>query len=427
MSVPIRARPTASLGGVVSQHAEEVADLRKVRSILARAAHVRLHDLHLLDERIAAHLDGLAVAGEYGRAHCMEALETPDVGTVFAAAVRAIEDNDGVALERILAVVEAVQDSERGLLSAFAWVSPQFLRGTIRSFLSAEHPFRRRLGLAACAMHRVDAGRDLDAALAQSEPRLRGRALRAVGESGRRDLLPACLKELTDEQVDCRFWAAWAAILLGDRREALRVLLELATVGGGAIKDQALMSYLLVADIRAGHALLQTHASGAAKEMRLLVRGAGIVGDPSYVPWLIKQMDYPEITRLAGESFSVITGLDLSSLQLERSPPEGLDFNPNEQPENEDVVMNPDDGLPWPDAEKVHTWWAANADRFESGVRHFVGAPLTAINCRQVLRVGYQRQRIAAALHLSLLQPGTVLFPIAAPAWRQRRSLEQMN
>ena len=58
--------------------------LRHVRSVLVRAPHVGLLHLGRLDERIAAHLDGLAVAGEYGSRLCLAALERPGCGEVFA-------------------------------------------------------------------------------------------------------------------------------------------------------------------------------------------------------------------------------------------------------------------------------------------------------------------------------------------------------
>jgi hypothetical protein len=51
---------------VVQQHAEETAFLRNVRSVLVAAPHVKLLHLRRLDDRLAAHLDGLAVAGEFG-------------------------------------------------------------------------------------------------------------------------------------------------------------------------------------------------------------------------------------------------------------------------------------------------------------------------------------------------------------------------
>ena len=79
---------------VVMQHAQESAFLRHVRSVLVRAPHVKLHQLQRLDERIAAHLDGLAVAGRFGAECCAEALVNPGAGEVFAAAACAIEAHD---------------------------------------------------------------------------------------------------------------------------------------------------------------------------------------------------------------------------------------------------------------------------------------------------------------------------------------------
>jgi hypothetical protein len=43
-----------------------------------------------------------------------------------------------------------------------------------------------------------------------------------------------------------------------------------------------------------------------------------------------------------------------------------------------------------------------------------------------LLKNGFQRQRMAAAIYLCLLKPGTPLFNCAAPAWRQQRLLAQM-
>jgi uncharacterized protein (TIGR02270 family) len=168
--------------------------------------------------------------------------------------------------------------------------------------------------------------------------------------------------------------------------------------------------------------LLKTIAQDPANR-RLLIQGAGIAGDAHYIPWLIGQMSDEKLTRLAGESFSMIIGLDLAYLDLERRPPEGLEIGPNDDPEDADVEMDQDDGLPWPDAAKIQAWWDANHQSFQPGVRYFMGEPVNPECCRRVLREGFQRQRIAAAQYLCLLQPGTRLFPTAAPARRQARWL----
>ena len=91
--------------------------------------------------------------------------------------------------------------------------------------------------------------------------------------------------------------------------------------------------------------------------------------------------------------------------------------------------MDPDDdeNLPWPDPPKIQAWWDAYRHLFQPGVRYSMGAPVTREHCIHVLKEGYQRQRIAAALYLSLLQPGTPLFEWRAPAWRLQRWLSKMG
>lgn len=410
---------------VVQQHAEEAAHLRHVRSVLVRAPHVKLHQLARLDERIAAHLDGLAVAGDFGRTLCAAALEHPGVGEVFAAAVRALEEKDQQRVDRLVALVEAMPESARGLISAFGWVSAQFLQGTIKEFLGASNPYRRLVGLAACAMHRVDPGPMLDTAMSDAEVRLRARALRTAGECGRRDLLQGCSNRLGDEDSACGFWAAYSAVLLGNRGAALDRLASIFQAPGPH-REQAMRLVLRALDPPRAHTLLRDFAQHDPANVRTLLQGAGIAGDPQYVPWLIKHMNDLKLARLAGESFTLITGADLAWLDLERRPPEGAEFGPTENPEDEGVDMDPDDSLPWPDPEKIQKWWAGNAHQFQSGVRFFMGSPPNREHCIDVLKNGYQRQRIAAAEYLCLLTPGTSLFNTAAPAWRQKRWLSRL-
>ncbi len=89
--------------------------------------------------------------------------------------------------------------------------------------------------------------------------------------------------------------------------------------------------------------------------------------------------------------------------------------------------MDPDDGMPWPDQQLVDRWWQQNGSRFTAGTRHFMGEPLNRVMCISTLKKGYQRQRIAAAYHLCLMNPGTPLFEWRAPAWRQQRELAKIS
>lgn len=420
---PAPARPM--IPAVVSQHVEESALLAWQRMNLAVAPHVKLHHLRRLDERLAAHLDGVAVAGEPGSALCLSALANAGPGELFVATVRALEDRNQAGLEKLLSLAERMSGWQPAQEFAVGWVSALYLEGTIASMLASDNPARRRVALGACVTHRVDPGRALFSALADGNQALRERALAVAGASGRRDCLASCLEALAEADTASARAAARAAVLLGERSRAFDRLSELALAAGLAGRSELRLA-LEGADARRAGALLeqlaQRHGPG-----RLLVQGVGAGGDPAYIPWLIRQTDELGLSRVAGEAFSLMSGVDLALCDLETKPPEQFAPGPTDNPDDDDVAMDEDDGLPWPDPAKLQAWWAVNQQNFQLGVRYFMGAPPSVEHCRKVLREGYQRQRVAAAEYLCLLQPGTPLFPTSAPAWRQQRWLRQMG
>jgi hypothetical protein len=85
--IAVSRKPIAT---IVYQHVEEAAILRHTRSLLIRAPNIQLHHIPRLDERIAAHVDGLAVAGDYDSSLCDTVLGVLGVGDAFAATVRSI-------------------------------------------------------------------------------------------------------------------------------------------------------------------------------------------------------------------------------------------------------------------------------------------------------------------------------------------------
>jgi uncharacterized protein (TIGR02270 family) len=83
---------------------------------------------------------------------------------------------------------------------------------------------------------------------------------------------------------------------------------------------------------------------------------------------------------------------------------EGFEAGPTENPEDEDVGMDPDEDLPWPEPNLIQPWWEKNKNHFRVGVRYLVGKPIAEEHCQQVLNSGFQRHRRAAAIALALLQ-----------------------
>jgi uncharacterized protein (TIGR02270 family) len=410
---------------VVQQHAEESALLRHVRMVLVRAPHVRLRHLRRLDDRIAAHLDGLEVAGAYGTRLCTEALERVGAGVVFALAQRYLAERDERGIERLASLAAAVPDARRGLLSAFGWVSATQLQGIVRTLLASADAQRRALGVAACRLHRVDPGGALAQAVAHADPGLRAAGWRAAGELGRVDLLGPALDALGDPEAAVAFEAARCACLLGDRQAALDAL-HRAAEAEAAHRAQARHCLLLAADFGCGREVVRRLAQSAAPEAghkRRVMAACALLGDTAYIPWLIECMVDDTLARAAGEAFSLVTGADLAALDLERKPPEQVPGGPTDDPDDDDVDLDPDESLPWPDVERVQRWWQANALRMPAGMRCFMGQPVAADHCASVLREGFQRQRFVAAALLVLIAPGQRLFPVCAPAWRQQRLL----
>jgi uncharacterized protein (TIGR02270 family) len=423
-------RPHGLVDVVIQQHVEDAAILYATRTLLARAPHVKLRHLRRFDDRLEAHLDGLVVAGAGAWRLCEAALERPAAGAVFTAAVTALADrhNGGAMsdrLSRLLASSRSLPSGRAGLLAAFGWLESDQLRGVVATLLQSTDPMQCFVGITACALHRVDPGLTSARRFEDDSPLVRARAWRTAGEIGRRELVSTAAAAIGDDDPACQFWAAWSAVLLGDKHNALDVVASIAAVPG-PFRARAFQLALQAKGTQSAHDLLAGIGKDPAN-LRWLIRGAGLAGDPAYVPWLIGQMAEIKTTRLAGEAFSLITGLDLAWLDLEVKPPENFESGPNDDPNDPNVDMDEDDGLPWPDAIELQAWWHANSQRFQPGMRYFMGQPLNRDHCLRVLQEGFQRQRIAAAFYLSLLNPGTPLFEWRAPARRQQRLLAEMT
>jgi uncharacterized protein (TIGR02270 family) len=109
--------------------------------------------------------------------------------------------------------------------------------------------------------------------------------------------------------------------------------------------------------------------------------------------------------------------------KLQGVKPKGFEAGPTEDPADENVEMDPDDNLAWPDAAAVQKWWNQHQAEFPKGVRHLCGKPMTPESLQHVLRFGYQRQRAAAAIELAIRNPGQPLFEVRARGDRQMELL----
>lgn len=111
-----------SIAAIVDQHAEEAAFLALLRDYAVRAPHYDLEELAELDQRIEAHLDGLAIAGQAGHDALLEQLDAHAQGEAFALAVLAMQAGDDALIGRMRACLAASPEARRGFAAALGWL-----------------------------------------------------------------------------------------------------------------------------------------------------------------------------------------------------------------------------------------------------------------------------------------------------------------
>ncbi|HVK07632.1 MAG TPA: TIGR02270 family protein [Gemmataceae bacterium] len=403
---------------VLDQHAEEGAFLWHLRQRAVGQPHYLLLELSKLDHRLDGHLDGLVVAGDAGWQFALEQLDAfPEHGETFTCAYIGLAGRNQARIARVLEAA-AVPANARAVVSALGWLPHERdAQDYVLQFGMSDDPLARRIGVAAGAIRRLPGGLVLQKALLDKDPGVAARAARAVGELGATNLVGPLRPMLAAPDAETRFWAAWSLALLSNDTSALG---ELRTV---ALTEKTYRWRAVDLVCRRGDPrstvkwlpTLEVTPGGT----RLLIQGLRAVGDPEAIPRLLEWMKDPPLARVAGEAFAHITGTHISYDKLEADPPEGFESGPTEDPTDEDVALDPDGNLYWPDPAKCADWWAKNRKNFAAGTRYLDGKPIASDTLREVLRKGYQRQRAAAALELAMREPGKPLFEVRAPGFRQ--------
>lgn len=420
---------------VVDQHVEEAALLWCRRDLAIGEPHFTLADLARLDDQLAAHLDGICIAERdtpgTGWNVCRRELRWQSPGEVFAATVLACESYTSRRVAEALKAASHCYDCSRACVSSLGWISAELADPIVNQLLVSTGSFERCIAVAACAVRGRDPGEKLAEALESRDTFLQARALRAVGELARRDLLPLVKKSLEETDPHVRFSAAWAAARLEGNERANEILIEvvqsIATDSKPAespTSDQMRALQLVLRRLNPSEAKQWLNQlSRSTTLLRSVIIGMGVLGLPDFVPWLLQLMPAPSLARIAGEAFTMITGLDLAAEKFDAPWPAGFTAGPTEDPADDNVVIDPDENLPWPEAAQLAAWWQEHSPHFQLGTRYLCGRPLTEDWLEHVLRYGYQRQRAAAALELALLRPDQPLFNVRAPGHRQQELL----
>jgi len=395
---------------VLEQHASEAAFLWTQRVKAVDASHYKLKHLGRLDARLHAHLRGLRVAGRTGWQVAETALGELSPGPMFVAAYLAFASREARQMYQMLQLALTDVALERALVGALEWIELGNVRHALDQLCASRAAEYRRIGLTALMAHRCEVDRELEEACQDEDPTLRELAFRSIGAMKRRELRHAAEPGLRDPDVYCRFWSGWSLAMHGDAAAAVGAY-QLAPALP-TLERTALEMAMRFGELEWARSLIRQLA-GSPETRREAIIAVGIFGDPHTVPWLLDQCQDPDQARIAGESFSKVTGVDLKYLDLTIEPPA-----------ESDGAASPEDAeLRWPNAPAVHDWWVAHRSQFSPGQRYMGGQLISATVARRVLVEGYQRQRGGAALEMAHRSESAV-FPIGARADWQREWLQ---
>ncbi len=396
---------------IYEQYVDDASFLWILRSIVIDQPHYNKADIHELEERIDAQLNGLLLSADDAWMACVKALTLEEPGEVFTATIIAFKSDNASKIQRVLEVGLKTDATFKGLVSALGWLPDNIVNPWIQKLLTSKDLNHKYLAIAICSVRRENPAEFLNKMLTRDDckqhKKLYARSLRLIGELKRQDLIPYLNEAMSSTDENIKFWACWSSIMLGNV---------------GAV--QYLESYIFHTCPQQIHAIniafrvlpidqarvIISKLSSDKEQIRIIIKATGILGDPHAVNWLILKMRESALSRLAAESFTMITGFDLDKNHLEREIPTHIyTHSSDSDSDDDDITLDQDENLPWPDHEQVMSFWQTMNKDFIPGQRYFMGQSIDAEILNNILLFGNQRQRHAASLELALSNSALIL------------------
>ncbi|WP_111642045.1 TIGR02270 family protein [Marinimicrobium alkaliphilum] len=389
MTLALKAR---QFSHVIEQHLESAAFLWLLRAQAVNQSHHTPDTLARLESRIDKHLKGLYLAPAIAWECTLEAArDFQEPGELFVLTSLALHADCPQKIALALAMSAESDEGRKAAVSALGWQDSARVYPHLRAWVTSTDPYLRYLALSTSSIRRLDPKTYLNQALQDSaDLTLLARALRLAGELGRCDvraLLAHCFDH--DDQT-VAFWAHWSAALLGEAHHwegFSRFVTE-----PGPFQERAIALAFRALPIDRAWALINELINSHQDQQAIIALGA--LGDPRAAGWLLTRMDEPQLNAIAGESFTLITGLRANT---ETSPA---------QDDDKDTDLAPIEGydeLPPADGERLAALWHSERPALVAGQRHILGQPREPTRLDHLLNHGHQKQRLGAALDLALI------------------------
>ena len=413
---------------VLEIHADEIAFLYVQRKNAINSPAYYLNDLAHLDNRIKGHIDGLLLGGEKSWQLCEQGFDFEECGEVFTAAYFSINSKDFNKLDIVFEVAGEDPILLDAIADAFIWSNYEAVKLPLHNLVKLDDDAKRYVAINALSGFRSDPSsykQHILEAMNSDNVNLVQCALNAVGVLGILDFKPYLDVAMKSDDEDIMFTASWSATRFGDG-QAMDMLKEF--VSNPIYCEKALQLVILQKDMDSTIEILRKlYEQDETK--RFSIAGLGYIGKANSIQQLIKIMEDSELARIAGHAFSTITGVDLEQEGLITDQPATVEAGPSKTPDEENVDLDPDEDLPWPDFEKLRYWWslAENQNRFLDNERYLYGKPFSKLQLQRILYNGNQKQRIFAANCLGAYERDKPIFNVFSPEKYQAITLSNLT
>lgn len=403
------------LWDVVEEHMEEASFLwieweRAQRSATLAPVQVQ----RIFEDRLAAHLEGLALSGAISPARLSAAAaRAGDEGASFAVVHALLHRGraDGVdAAVELLATAEGADVHAVG--RAFALAPARALLPRLPELLRHEQPRVRAAALSAACRGGVDVGPPLADGLGDRDADVRRAALAAVTALRRREHLAAVRALLADPDPGVRRAAMEAGLILG-APDALAACRAALCEGDAA----ALLLLALAGDGADVAAILR--ALDAIETRAAALFALGFIVAPEAAEASAAACADAALGPVAAEAFAAVTGLDLvrEGLASAAAPPSA----DREEAGPDDIELRAEAQLPVPDPAAIRARWAARSSWFTPRAELGTEALLAALSAAPM------RRRPPLATQLAIRSRGAVQLDTTAWLCDQLASLARLR
>ena len=389
--MPATAPRLTYLPDLLEEHLEEVEFLWAQREAALTSTRQTQRDLAHLDERIAAHVQGVLAAGEHAIPLLEERLASDDANVVFAAGYSRLR-GPAAPVDRLLDAFSTAEGPRlEGLKRALTFGAPPAAMARLRDLLLSAPPRVAAAAAEVLAFHREfgpNPGRLL-LLVREEDASVRRQAWRVAAYLGAPLDPKLYAAGMRDEDPGVRdaalLAAAWSRIpgVLTLTRQAAEI----------TTPDKVSQLYLLAVlgdpqDLPRLRTIVSTVALGPAR-----FPIAAAFGHPGLMDLLLIEVASPDPATAvaAGEAFTRITGQSVDSAERVRLPPEGTPPADEFESEFQDEVLLPD-----PDLARKH--WEKAQPQFSGAIRLARGLDLTRGATPQVLGQLDLKSRFDAAL-----------------------------